>query len=85
MTKVDLAGRVGATADAAVSSSAGVALTVTLGLAISPCPPQSGAGEMDVPAFILVPRGSAAFGFHPDQHGPTGQKLSLAGLHLPLL
>lgn len=35
-------------------------------------------------AFILVPCGSAAFGFRPNQHEPRGQKLSLAGLLLPL-
>lgn len=64
--KVDLAGCAGAIADAAVSSSAGVAQPATLMLAMSPpCPhvPSScwpGAGEMDVAAFILVPCGSAA-------------------------
>lgn len=35
---------------------------------------QLGAREMNMAAFILVPHGSTAFGLHPDQHGPTGQK-----------
>lgn len=46
---------------------------------------QSGAREMNVAAFILVPHGSTAFGLHPNQHGPAGQKLGLFGHCLPLL
>ena len=85
MTKVDWAGYVGAMADPAVSSSAVVAQPATLVLwPHVPAAASLGAGEMDVATFILVPHSSDAFGLHLDQHGPTRQALSLAGLYVPL-
>lgn len=73
-------------ADAAVSSSVGVADTDPYSCHVPMSLPAWGRGdEIGVAAFNVAFRGYGALGFHPDQHRPTGQELSLAGLHLPLL